>query len=86
MTANHVDEEIWVPRPNEDMFPSPEVRVPVSREELVRKVRAGWPDHGSTYSPLKNGFIAVQPVRDGGIDARLIDFAVDTVLANLEAS
>lgn len=67
----------------ENGYGAPEARVPVTREELIQKVRAGWPDHGSTFYPVKNGYITVPPVRDGGATARLIDFAVDTVLAAL---
>lgn len=54
------------------------------REELIREVKAGWPDHGTTFYPVKNGFAQVPPVREGGMTERLIEFAVDTVLARME--
>lgn len=51
------------------------------RSELVKSIRDGWPNHGSTDYPARGGDVAeVPPVRDGGMTARLIDFAVDTAL------
>lgn len=56
-----------------------------SRDELVQKVRDGWPEEGSRYYEVRDSYEDVPPVRDGGMTARLIDHAVDTVLATLEA-
>lgn len=56
------------------------------RAELIEKVREGWPDHAWNVGTEKRGAVEVPPVRDGGLTAALIDFAIDTVLADLEAS
>jgi hypothetical protein len=56
------------------------------RAELIKKVREGWPDHAYNVGTEKRGPVEVPPVRDGGLTASLIDFAVDTVLAELENS
>lgn len=55
------------------------------REDIIEKVRAGWPDHGSVFYPARNGFCHIPMVRDGGTTARLIEFAVDTALAALKS-
>ena len=52
------------------------------RDELIQTIREGWPAHGSINYPARGGFAEVPPVRDGGMTARVIDFAVDTVLAS----
>lgn len=53
------------------------------RSELVKAIRDGWPEHGSTDYPERGGDVAVvPPVRDGGMTARLVDFAVDTALGS----
>lgn len=52
-----------------------------TRDEIVQAVRDGWPEHGSSYYPARGRSEGVPPVRDGGMTARLIDFAVDTALA-----
>lgn len=57
-----------------------------TREELIQKVREGWPAAGTRYYEVREDFVEVPPVRDGGMTAALIDHAVDTVLAELEAS
>ena len=56
------------------------------REELIAKVREGWPNHAFNVGTEKRGYVEVPPVRDGGLTALMIDFAVDTVLAELETS
>lgn len=56
------------------------------RAALIAKVREGWPEHGSNINHPKRGYVECPPVRDGGLTAALIDFAVDTVLAELEAT
>lgn len=58
----------------------------IQREALIEKVREGWPEHGSNTNHAKRGYVDIPPVRDGGLTAALIDFTVDTVLAELEAS
>lgn len=56
------------------------------RTEIITKVREGWPNHAFHSETEKRGRVEVPPVRDGGITALLIDFAVDTAIAELEAS
>lgn len=56
------------------------------REALIQKVREGWPDYAHSTEHPRRGPVEIPPVRDGGLTAALIDFAVDTVLAELEAS
>lgn len=52
------------------------------RAELVQAIRSGWPSHGST-NYQNRGYTEVPPVRDGGMTARLIDYAVDTAIEKL---
>lgn len=56
------------------------------RAELIAKVRKGWPDFVADNPPERRSDVAVPPVRDGGLTALMIDYAVDTVLAELEIS
>lgn len=56
-----------------------------NREALIQKVRKGWPNHAFNTGTEKRGPVDVPNVRDGGLTALLIDFAVDTVLAEAEA-
>jgi hypothetical protein len=56
------------------------------REYLIRKIRESWPDAAVGEYPARHGYIApgdIPPVRDGGLTERLIEHAVDTVLASL---
>jgi hypothetical protein len=57
-----------------------------TRAAIIAKVREGWPNHAFYTGTEKRGAIEVPPVRDGGMTALLIDFAVDTALAEMEAS
>ena len=57
-----------------------------TRQELIQKVRDGWPEHAANTETDRRGIVHVPPVRDGGLSALVIEFAVDTVLAELEAS
>jgi len=56
------------------------------RAEIIAKVREGWPNHAFNTGTEKRGPVEVPPVRDGGMTALIIDFAVDTALAEMEAS
>jgi hypothetical protein len=56
-----------------------------NRQELIQKVRDGWPEHAANTETDRRGIVHVPPVRDGGLTAAMIDFAVDTVLAELGA-
>lgn len=56
-----------------------------TRAELITKVREGWPNHAFNTGTEKRGTVEVPPVRDGGLTALIIDYAVDTVLAALHA-
>ena len=56
------------------------------RAHFKGKIREGWPTHGSNTYTEKRGYVDVPPVRDGGLTAALIDFAVDTILTELETS
>jgi hypothetical protein len=57
-----------------------------TRAAIIAKVREGWPDHAFNTGTEKRGPVAVPPVRDGGLTALMIDFAVDTAIAELETS
>lgn len=57
-----------------------------TREAIIAKVREGWPIAGSRHYDVRGETVAVPPVRDGGMTAALIDFAVDTAIAELETS
>jgi hypothetical protein len=57
-----------------------------SREHLIKTIRNTWPDAGSGYYPARAGYFQVPPVQDGGVTARLIEHAVDTVIAELNAN
>lgn len=56
------------------------------RAAIIAKVREGWPHHASNTETERRGYVDVPPVRDGGLTATLIDFAVDTAIAELETS
>lgn len=56
------------------------------REAIIQKVRETWPEVGTGYYEKRGGLFTAPPVRDGGVTARLIEHAVDTVLAELEAT
>jgi len=51
------------------------------RDELIRSIRDGWPDQSADYYPARGGSFHAPPVRDGGVTAKLIDYAVDVLLA-----
>lgn len=57
-----------------------------TREELIEKVRESWPDAGTGYYAARDEHVIVPAVRDGGLTARFVEHAVDTVLAELEAA
>lgn len=57
-----------------------------TREELIQAVRDGWPEHGSTFYPARGRTETVPPVRDGGMTARFVDYAVDTVLSMIDSA
>lgn len=50
------------------------------RESLIAKIREGWPEHGTGYYEAVRAMFYAPDVRDGGVTAKLIDYAVDTVL------
>lgn len=52
-----------------------------NRTELIQKVRDGWPAAGTGYYEVRGAHTIVPPVRDGGLTARFVEHAVDTVLA-----
>lgn len=59
------------------------------REALIEKVRDTWPEAAVGYCPARGMVVDrgdVPTVRDGGMTARLIEHAADTVLASLEPS
>jgi hypothetical protein len=59
------------------------------REAIIQKVRETWPEAAVGYYPARHMQVYhgdVPAVRDGGMTSRLIEHAVDTVLADLEAS
>jgi hypothetical protein len=53
------------------------------RDVLIQAVRDGWPEHGTRHYDVRGGMYLAPPVRDGGVTATLIDFAVDTALSKL---
>lgn len=61
----------------------------MTREELIQKVRDEWPEAAVGYYPARYLQVNegdVPPVRDGGMTARLIEHAVDTVLDSVSTS
>lgn len=53
------------------------------RDEIVAAVREGWPEYSDRYYPARGYWTAAPPVQDGGMTARLIDYAVDMAIEML---
>lgn len=49
-----------------------------TRDAIIARIRAEWPDYVATHDfPARRLGTRVPPVRDGGLTAALIEFAVD---------
>ncbi len=54
----------------------------IPHDKITAAVREGWPERG-TREYEGRGFAEIPPVREGGMTAYLIDYAVETTIAHL---